>query len=496
MKRLLSILILSTWIILLQAQTIPHDVSDQENHSSKNTELKLLQDSVFTYKYLSFVDSSLMGKSIYKYDENGNLILSISLLWNSYFNHFDSVTKSTLTYNTQNQREKTIHYKSAAGNTLIPERVIYDQYNSLGLKSERKYQYWDQTSNAWKDGRKFDYEYDQQSNIITLTESHQNNQDDSWEYYYRKENSYNNQNQELSILESVFDPSTESWNLTYTSEFTYNNSENTKTEIRYNVDAETMNLTPVRKVYEELLTEKYSTYRLTMKYQNATQSWQNETQHFSEYDENNQQTLLINYVWEENSGAWIGTYYNEYKFDENGYKVDIINKGWDPISSDWVNDHRLIRTLSDQALYQTEIHHIWNNLTEEWFPYDKTEYYKNQQDILYLSINYKQTEIDQWIINRKSFFYYTVISTESLSEFHDQNTPLTYPNPATDCIRFYTPLEQGELIEIYSMSGQLILMQPALKGQQQLELHGIPKGIYFIRIYNGVNIRSQKLLVE
>jgi photosystem II stability/assembly factor-like uncharacterized protein len=61
-----------------------------------------------------------------------------------------------------------------------------------------------------------------------------------------------------------------------------------------------------------------------------------------------------------------------------------------------------------------------------------------------------------------------------------------YPNPATDvlCLELkYAPQQKSE-IQIYNISGQLVLQQDILNKESDLDINKLHKGIYFLKIIN------------
>ena len=68
------------------------------------------------------------------------------------------------------------------------------------------------------------------------------------------------------------------------------------------------------------------------------------------------------------------------------------------------------------------------------------------------------------------------------------------PNPTRDFINIQG-LEAGfGMIEIYSISGQLLYQEEYFGNDQRLDLSGLRKGLYFIRIKSEEFVRPEKII--
>ena len=69
-----------------------------------------------------------------------------------------------------------------------------------------------------------------------------------------------------------------------------------------------------------------------------------------------------------------------------------------------------------------------------------------------------------------------------------------YPNPSNGS--FTIALAEESSVSIYNAVGQLVKCLDSVSGIQQVDLNDAPKGLYYIRIQNGNNVDTQKLIID
>lgn len=103
-------------------------------------------------------------------------------------------------------------------------------------------------------------------------------------------------------------------------------------------------------------------------------------------------------------------------------------------------------------------------------------------------------DLDQnkFILNERKHYYYRGISTDLPELEVDAKTLRVYPNPSTD--KVYLSLEQDAQVQVCNAAGQVMLSQQVLNGQA-LDIHALPKGVYYFlarqeqRLYSGKMIK-------
>ena len=116
----------------------------------------------------------------------------------------------------------------------------------------------------------------------------------------------------------------------------------------------------------------------------------------------------------------------------------------------------------------------------------------NRSSILFNSNEYVAT-------NNKDF--YSVILKDSLTYFLDLNTdndpiPLVlYPNPSTNYFSVMSD-QVIDLVEVYSMSGQLIDTKHVYSSNPSINVQTYNSGLYLVHIWTGNYYYTEKLLIE
>ena len=77
-----------------------------------------------------------------------------------------------------------------------------------------------------------------------------------------------------------------------------------------------------------------------------------------------------------------------------------------------------------------------------------------------------------------------------------------YPNPASDRVSLSFRLNQGDKasLAVFSPDGQEIMSEPingsSGRFEKEIDLNGLPKGVYFLRIVQGDQAHTKKLIIE
>ncbi len=71
-----------------------------------------------------------------------------------------------------------------------------------------------------------------------------------------------------------------------------------------------------------------------------------------------------------------------------------------------------------------------------------------------------------------------------------------YPNPASGLVHVATELEGAKTLSVFNMAGQEVLRKPVFELQSVLDVSSLEKGIYMLRITDGVRKRTRKLSIQ
>ncbi len=455
-----------------------------------------LIDSTVQFIYPTESDSVRTERENWKYHHNNWQTESSKMVWFIESNSYDSTRRSVTKRDDQSSLKSLILYYPNDDGVLEQEARFMFEYNNDKQMTHDIKHLWNSESDAWYPDVKHEYEYNDSSNPIRVTSFVQALADPTqWQTSTKTESFYDDDSR--LIEERTYSMQSETgWHWNTISKITYNENENSTLTLKYYIEPTTQ-----EHILNKRKTMKYNDankmlQHLEQQYNQDMEEWVNIREYINEY---NEQGLLIHnsskfYYYLTGNCNW-GTYY-DYTWQEDSNISSKHEKIWDTDLQQWVNTYYSEYSHSNEALYKSIHKKQWNTETEQWNNFTILDSYKHSNEVPSVDIRYIQDNQNQWILDYKLFYYGRPINSTYLDEYAFNEKPLAYPNPATDCIRFYKPLAQGELIEIYSMSGQLILMQPALEGQIQLQLRNIPAGVYVLKLNKGGEIQSQKLIVE
>jgi hypothetical protein len=222
----------------------------------------------------------------------------------------------------------------------------------------------------------------------------------------------------------------------------------------------------------------------------------------------NQQTMALYKYWDATANSWVNSMRTTFVYT-GSQLTSSTDEDWNVTS--WQNSMRrtnFVYAGSDLLSYDFEMwnsgmgtfelktrtsftydtnHHmlassleIWNAPTATWeksmrasYSYD-TEW--NQTQIM--EENWDASTND-WQNNSLIVNYYT-IGTVGVHELSSQGSLLLYPCPAVSQLSVSAAADQEA--ELWSTEGRLIMVAPVKKGINTIDLSGISKGMYFIRL--------------
>jgi uncharacterized protein (TIGR02145 family) len=80
-------------------------------------------------------------------------------------------------------------------------------------------------------------------------------------------------------------------------------------------------------------------------------------------------------------------------------------------------------------------------------------------------------------------------------DLNDQKDVIIYPNPSYGIIRIEYPFFLSITnVSIYDLSGKIIIRRNISKGNNEINIESLPKGIYFLRITDSVRILQKKII--
>ncbi|MCD4681161.1 MAG: T9SS type A sorting domain-containing protein, partial [Bacteroidales bacterium] len=102
------------------------------------------------------------------------------------------------------------------------------------------------------------------------------------------------------------------------------------------------------------------------------------------------------------------------------------------------------------------------------------------------------------VINIIDIGAYESGGTTGINENYQTSVINVYPNPSSGRFTLQSSIVNIYEIEIYNVLGERIYKATNLKEQSsnEIDVSYSPKGIYFVRIYNGTKIYDEKVVVQ
>ncbi len=489
MKNILTLLILCVIVYHTNAQDAfntknltPNDLFDPD----------VKDDSIVKYKY-NYGEFVRSEKYIERFDDFGNMIEKAFLLID-YMGRYDTSWLTSYVHDgAKNLITQTDFSTNQETNQLTATRKQEFAYDSQGNRTMESNHYWDKDLSIWKNGTKYIHEYNTDNKLSKTIYSTQATSTDDWELHEKSEFLYLND----KIHEVYFDRYTQSngqWELKSKSTFTYESNE--VIECGYSYDEATNEFNLEAKTTQKLNTDGFILSEIHMVHYAFLDSMIVHSETLYEYNNQNQLTHNSYKYYNHNSDQWTYSYYYDYTYNDLGQQTGKLSKRWLTYSNKFQNEYlSTIEYQSDSSDMQIT-NHDWDIYSETWDP-------KNRYDIIYglieyphINKHYYYSSQGEFKISYIDYYYNSVAFNLNFPDYPVSDMTLFYPNPATEQIRFYHPLEQGNRIEIWSVNGQVMQIHQAVEGQSQLVLQGIPAGVYILNIQNNGRSQSQKLIIE
>jgi hypothetical protein len=205
----------------------------------------------------------------------------------------------------------------------------------------------------------------------------------------------------------------------------------------------------------------------------------------------------------------------------------MIFYSWDNGISDWVKSQKYEYTYDSKGNQTEYIWYNWDNGISDWVKYQKSEYTYNlsySKEDLVLPIAYATNALflgnmltgqtnyswadTGWVRGNVSTYYWSgrEIDETGIVETHCNASLRVYPNPTNYELRITnyetgfgaSQLKEGEVVEIYSVVGQLVQTSPnpskrgelapslleRAGGEVVIDISHLPAGMYFLKIVN------------
>lgn len=192
---------------------------------------------------------------------------------------------------------------------------------------------------------------------------------------------------------------------------------------------------------------------------------------------------------------WDGTnFVNSQKaIYQYGLQNNVIAITFEYKNNEWVYVYRISEEfdrLNNPKSYKVEsfIDNDWDILAES-----KIEYTYDSQNRLVESIT-KVYDGKSWFNFAKENIIYNTGTTGINVTKLSVNV---YPNPSSDYFRVETKITNAAIINVYSVSGQLVVsVNSSNLSEEKIDVSSLQKGLYLIQVKQGSNVYSSKLSVN
>ena len=414
------------------------------------------------------------SKTEYSYDTNDNLILSLNFDWDEINNQWtEAKRKNEYNYDSNNNILLSISYVRDENNNLWvlenKSEYTYDNYERLVLKIIYGFNDWEEFVVILKE----EHTFDNDGNLLlykTYLWDHNLNQ---LIFRWKKEYTYDNNS---NITQYIYSDISYSEQTMY--EYTYDTNNNMTQEI-------------------------HSWYNMPW---NPNQ-WENEGKRNYSDDENNNNTQLTEYFWDEEINDWVKYNITDYTYDPyqnltlvNGYdiwgessleyQIEYIFDSYGnkiQITDYWWEDGELYESGKTENTYDNSFSYLDLILPPlapgRGFPNINDELSRLFNHMLLNTSTYRGNieEDDGWELIRDFNYYYSeqVVSSVYENSVSELNV---YPNPFSEYVTFNIPENHNQNpLELFDMQGRMI-MSLQIKSDEKVNMQGLNQGVYFYNL--------------
>jgi hypothetical protein len=406
---------------------------------------------------------------------------------------------------------------------------LFPQSNSDQLIEDLTRQIWDETSSSWENDSLYEYSYNANNLIDTLT-AHKWRNGSVWGNDGRWRYSYNSNNKLVSKIRDVW--ATTYWREDFKNSYYYSFPNQNLTQMDYywygnntwilygyyiylwsssnyllNVTKYTLSdIGP----WVYLATGKVEYYydsinvliRKTELWSYYGYVWINDINDLYFYDQSGNNNERIRQEWSDNDSTWVNDYRYLYEYDVNNVLLSVVYQDWQQNSLAWENVWR-------ETYNYTQQNNIATMLRENWTPgtgwtnyvfriYDYDENYNWMEKLTQLWdgslwTNYYR-HLATWIEP------VSVWDTPAyLEEYYLSNN---YPNPFNPStkINFQIPTYSFVTLKVYDILGNEVSIlvseeKPAGAYSINFNATGLPSGIYFYTLTSSGHFETKKMIL-
>ncbi|MCF8296527.1 MAG: T9SS type A sorting domain-containing protein [Saprospiraceae bacterium] len=500
--------------------------------STKNPTYKL--DSAYFLSAWADTVLSLLGRTIYSFDQNQNLVKFEISAFDSLMNKWIYKVKREFTYNsnglltswrqsfmptldsnwiisegedfTYNANDSLteyIVYRWPMGyNAMIPYWKEETFYDSTGFKSYSLSYWWKTATLKWDKNSKSEFTYDSLG-YLSKYEIFEWKQDSSnWKTGYRYKYVHDSLGNMTQKIESMGYMPLSPWYDFNRIDFHYNFNSELDSMCGFKKDSFGVpwyRSNRVKYFYDSLgnMTQAHSTI------EHYTHLLTFYSRQLNTYNAFNNLIESLNQKWDSQSNSWVNDSKRCYQFDSGQNHISECLHNWDTTISAW--DSYLFYTASYDLNLSSQDILLPNYLSKMLsYPSDNNEYYylikSNNNMLSNYSQFYKDFPSGVHYEKTRYTFYYSPL-TASISEKINKSKLKIYPNPAKSKVNIILPDKlkgTNTLLEIYDVQGRILQKLQISKNSQDIvvDVFGFNVGVYILKLQSNGTAFVEKIIVE
>jgi len=356
--------------------------------------------------------------------------------------------------------------------------IIYDANNNRTNGVDQNLD-----GDVWVNFKKTESSYDVNNNIIT--NFIQNWTGNSWEnegnYFY----TYDANNNRTSMMYQNWNSN--DWMNIVMFSYTYDANNNQLSGLNQKWSGEWVNVSQFVNTYDSnnnLLTE--------LDQQWVLDSWENSKLMTNFYDEdNNTLSSVLQQNWYVN--VWKDAYLSTYSYDANNNPTSILTQSW--FNNVWYDIRLDTRTYDSNnnttsILEQTWNGYEWENFLQNLASYNAMSFIENYSFKFWGT---GQTDVTSG--DSTHYFMQPAVGVNDL--IVSEGNINVYPNPGTGKFTINSS-DAINSVEVYNLLGKQVYSEQ-LSNQlstAEIDISDFAKGIYFVKISDGKNTSTRKILVQ
>jgi len=333
--------------------------------------------------------------------------------------------------------------------------------------------------------------------------------DGSWLYSSKSDNTYNGSNYLIKNLLLSWDDITDNWLNAYQIDYTNNSNGTVNQSIAQSwgvdswenvqratntYDGSGRMLTTISEIwigadwnYQSNTLRTYDVngyliHNLSQNWDFIGDDWKNSSQLIYTNNPDGTPGQFVLQLWDGSSGDWINSGRFTYTYNTAGKIFTTLGEAW-VAPGVWQNLSFMTNTYDINGYLTSELNQDWN-IPSGWINDTKTDFTNDTDGRVIQNITLQwETTPGTWINSMRETFTYS--GTTALPDFKDDKTFRVYPNPADEIITIRTESENSSIA--YSLEDQTgkQVLNGRLNGMlTTLNISGLNKGIYFLRLYD------------